>query len=74
MMFTIKNYRQPTGVSSQFFVNLNNHYPRTFEVKGPMGKPLGVQSTGLHVCFAGGTGLLPFMDLIGQLAIALLGP
>ena len=68
-MFTIKNYNQPEGVSLRFFQN----YPTTFEVKGPMGKPLGVTPTGLHVCFAGGTGILPFMDLIGQLAFANLG-
>lgn len=38
-----------------------------------MGKPLGISPTGLHVCFAGGTGILPFMDMIGQLAFANLG-
>jgi ferredoxin-NADP reductase len=38
-----------------------------------MGKPLGIESSGTYVCFAGGTGLLPFMDLIAQLAYANLG-
>ena len=38
-----------------------------------MGKPLGVKPTGNYVCFAGGTGILPFMDLIGQLAFSNLG-
>jgi hypothetical protein len=38
-----------------------------------MGKPLGIESSGTYVCFAGGTGLLPFMDLVGQLAFANLG-
>jgi len=38
-----------------------------------MGKPLGIESTGTYVCFAGGTGILPFMDMIGQLVLANLG-
>ena len=66
---TIKNYNQPTGLSEKFFDRL----PQTFEVKGPMGKPLGIETSGTYVCFAGGTGLLPFMDLIAQLAYANLG-
>lgn len=45
----------------------------SFEVKGPMGKPLGIESTGTYIVFAGGTGLLPFMDLVAQLALANLG-
>ena len=68
MMFTIKNYKQPTGLSCKFW-----QQNETFEVKGPMGKPLGVSSTGLHVCFAGGTGVLPFMDLVAHVAFACLG-
>ena len=38
-----------------------------------MGKPLGIEPKGTYVCFAGGTGLLPFMDLVAQLAYANLG-
>jgi hypothetical protein len=44
-----------------------------FEVKGPMGKSLHVQPSGLHIAFAGGTGILPFMDLVGQLIFLNLG-
>jgi hypothetical protein len=58
---TIKNYKQPTGLSMRFFSN----EPQEFETKGPMGKPLGIEPTGTYVVFAGGTGLLPFMDLVG---------
>lgn len=60
MMFVIKNYNQPTGLSEKFYKNENTE----FEVKGPMGKSLNVHTAGLHVAFAGGTGILPFMDLI----------
>jgi len=35
-----------------------------FEVKGPMGKSLNVHPDGLHLAFAAGTGILPFMDLV----------
>lgn len=69
MLFTIKNYNKPKGVSQKFF----SHGQRIFEVKGPMGKPLGVEQTGVYICFAGGTGVLPFMDLVAQLAFANLG-
>jgi predicted ferric reductase len=30
-----------------------------------MGKPLGIETGGTYLVFAGGTGLLPFMDLVG---------
>jgi len=33
-----------------------------------MGRSLGVDMNGLNVAFAAGTGVLPFMDLIGYLA------
>ena len=69
MLFTIKNYNQPTGLSQRFF----SYNSENFEVKGPMGKPLGVSPSGVYVAFAGGTGVLPFMDLVAQLAFANLG-
>jgi ferredoxin-NADP reductase len=57
---TIKNYKQPTGLSAKFF----ERTAQTFEVKGPMGKPMGIEPSGTYVVFAGGTGILPFMDLV----------
>lgn len=66
---TIKNYNQEAGLSKKFF----DHNIVDFEVKGPMGKPLNVETTGNYVVFAGGTGVLPFMDLVLQLALAILG-
>jgi len=41
-----------------------------FEVMGPLGKGLKVSPTGTHIAFVAGTGALPFMDLIGRLALA----
>jgi hypothetical protein len=38
-----------------------------------MGRKLDVEPTGTYFCFCAGTGVLPFMDLIGQLAFANLG-
>jgi len=69
MMFVVKNYKQVTGLSEKFF---RNEVP-DFEVKGPMGKSLNVEASGLHVAFAGGTGILPFMDLIAHVAFFNLG-
>lgn len=64
MMFVIKNYNQPTGLSEKFYKDDEIQ----FEVKGPMGKSLNVQPAGLHVAFAGGTGILPFIDLVAHVA------
>ena len=38
-----------------------------------MGKGLLVQSTGVHIAFAAGTGILCFVDLVGHLIQAALG-
>ena len=37
-------------------------------VSGPMGRSLDVDTAGLNVAFAAGTGILPFMDLIGYIS------
>jgi len=42
------------------------------EVRGPMGTGLDVESTGLHVVFAAGTGILVFIDLIAHLILRIL--
>ena len=69
MMFVIKHYDNPMGLTER----LNRKDFTEFEVKGPMGKSLNVNPSGLHVAFAGGTGILPFMDLIGHVAFFNLG-
>ena len=66
----VKNYNQPRGCSVWFF---DHQEDDEFLVKGPMGKSLGVQNSGLHIIFAGGTGILPFMDLVAQLCYFNLG-
>jgi len=69
MMFVVKDYNSQTGLSHK----LNNEHDVNYEMKGPLGKRLDVDSTGIYYVFAAGTGILPFMDLIGQLAFANLG-
>mmetsp|Transcript_72594 Transcript_72594/g.100651 ORF Transcript_72594/g.100651 Transcript_72594/m.100651 type:complete len:209 (+) Transcript_72594:1897-2523(+) len=71
-VFTIKNYNNELGLSQQFFLNPS---PSFFEVKGPLGKGLELneESHGLHVVFAGGTGLLCFIDLVAHVALKNLG-
>ena len=66
----VKNYRHPPGVSIRFFVHLDY---QTFLCKGPMGKGLNASGEGVHIAFAGGVGMLPFADLIAQLAYFNLG-
>lgn len=64
---TIKNYNLPGGMSRQIF----DRKQQIFEVKGPMGKGLGLseRSTGIHIIFCAGTGILPFMDLITKVLL-----
>ena len=40
-----------------------------FNVKGPMGKGLCIQPSGVHVAFCAGTGVLVFLDLIAHLLL-----
>ena len=43
------------------------------EVSGPYGKGLDINSDGIHIAFAAGTGVLTFMDLVAQIALFNLG-
>ena len=67
-MFTIKNYNQEGGVSKKVHEQAD-----TFTVKGPMGKGLMPQQSGLHVAFAAGTGALCFVDLVAWIIRQVLG-
>lgn len=69
MMFVVKDYDSATGLSHR----LHSEHDVNYEMKGPLGKRLDVEPTGVYYVFAAGTGVLPFMDLIGQLAFANLG-
>ena len=40
-----------------------------FELKGPMGKGLCVEPSGVHVAFCAGTGVLVFLDLLSHLLL-----
>ena len=65
MLFNVKNYGNPKGLSEKL-----HQVPQRsllYEVKGPMGKGLLVQKTGVHIAFAAGTGILCFVDLVGHL-------
>ena len=40
-----------------------------FFVKGPMGKGLCIQPSGVHVAFCAGTGVLVFLDLVSHMLL-----
>ena len=40
-----------------------------FNIKGPMGKGLCIEESGVHVAFCAGTGVLVFLDLIAHLLL-----
>mmetsp|Transcript_39716 Transcript_39716/g.38275 ORF Transcript_39716/g.38275 Transcript_39716/m.38275 type:complete len:109 (-) Transcript_39716:312-638(-) len=60
----IKDYLTKKGLATYFH---SNSHGKTFHVKGPMGKGLDIKREGLHVAFAGGTGILVFLDLVAHL-------
>lgn len=69
---TVKNYQLQHGLSRLL------HRPASeqskYYIKGPMGKGLGLhpQTTGTHIAFAAGTGILVFIDMIARIALGLL--
>ena len=65
MLFNVKNYATKKGLSEK--IHTVPQGSLLYEVKGPMGKGLLVQQTGVHIAFAAGTGILCFVDLVGHL-------
>jgi NAD(P)H-flavin reductase len=65
MPFIIKKYAYPGTLSAFIHDDKHNQYV----VKGPFGLGLELKpdSQGLHVAFVGGTGILPFFDLLDYL-------
>ena len=70
---TIKNYEQPKGISPRFFDETLNS--ETYEVQGSMGKGLGLSSdsTGVHMAFTAGTGVLVLIDLVARIFLQNIG-
>ena len=61
----IKNYDNPKGLSQKL---TKADASIEYEIKGPLGKGLNPFSNGIHIAFTGGTGILPFIDLVAHLA------
>lgn len=68
----IKTYNLNKGVSKRVFDFNEKH---SFEIKGPMGRGLGLtnKSVGHHIAFSAGTGIFVYIDLIARIALGLLG-
>mmetsp|Transcript_22999 Transcript_22999/g.28540 ORF Transcript_22999/g.28540 Transcript_22999/m.28540 type:complete len:275 (-) Transcript_22999:119-943(-) len=82
---TLKTYRMNRGLSTRIhstpfeeenLKTTNSETPlevmpadNAYYIKGPMGKGLQLQSTGVHVAFCAGTGALVFLDLVASLLI-----
>ena len=47
------------------FIAENEEYP--YIIKGPMGRGLDLQKSGIHIAFTAGTGVLPFLDLVAYM-------
>ena len=70
IIVTVKNYNQPKGLSKAIHEATQDD---VFQVKGPMGKGLGIQRSGVHIAFTAGTGVLVFVDLVAHLVRKNLG-
>jgi len=74
LTLTIKNYMTRDGLSRRIIQD-KQIYDSTegvlsspeYVVKGPMGKGLDIQPSGVHIAFTAGTGVLPFLDLVAYL-------
>ena len=64
LTLTIKEYNTVNGLSKNIATGLKK---KCFKVSGPMGKGLQPASSGVHVAFAAGTGVLVFVDLVAYL-------
>jgi hypothetical protein len=71
---TIKDYNVPDGLSKQFKEKEPCLKNQSYEIKGPMGKGFNItkESKGVHMIFAAGTGILPFVDMIARLLLSTL--
>lgn len=74
LTLVIKNYMTRDGLSrriaqdEQIYDSFSGVMtPMTYEFRGPMGKGLDFQPTGIHIAFTAGTGVLPFLDLVAYL-------
>jgi NAD(P)H-flavin reductase len=52
---------------------IENDMNTMYEIQGPMGKGLNIKSSGVHVAFTAGTGILVFIDLVAHLVKKNLG-
>lgn len=72
---TAKDYKTPRGVVSQMNTQLTATAPvvgggdGSWYVRGPMGMGLSLDPSGHNVAFAGGTGVLVFLDIVARLVL-----
>lgn len=62
-------------INPENLVRRNSHFTLeeqafdVFNIKGPMGKGLCIEESGVHVAFCAGTGVLVFLDLVSHLLL-----
>lgn len=68
IFITLKDYKTIRGVASQ----LNNQELKAGDdwyVKGPLGMGIDVNTDGHNIIFAGGTGILVFLDIVAMMVV-----
>ena len=74
LCLTIKNYQLDKGLSKYIFETAKSPQKQAYQIKGPMGCGLEIQTKGTHVAFVAGTGILVFIDLVAHLILRLADP
>ena len=71
VIIAVKNYGLSKGVARRLFTV---DEAIRFDVKGPMGRGLGLtcQSAGSYVAFGAGTGVFVYIDLVARIALGIL--
>jgi hypothetical protein len=62
---TAKTYQSTTGVATKLY----DDSAKDYVIKGPIGKGCNFRKEGAHVAFAGGTGILVYLDIVARLLL-----
>ena len=65
----LKDYDKKAQIRRESIFRKGEEMFDVFEIKGPMGKGLCMESSGVHVAFCAGTGVLVFLDLLSHLLL-----
>lgn len=72
LTLSLKGYFAARGLSAILINAVNKEETQPFEkteIKGPLGLGLELKATGVHIAFAAGTGILPYVDALAHMIL-----